>query len=470
MKIDFRDVLAHSPNPYVILDPSLTIIWANNAYLGVTGRSLDEIESRGIFEAFPSEGESYRQLKSSFDRVLATAEPDEIAHIPYSIPNSEGGFDTHIWSATHTPFLDENGAVEYILQHTVQITGMEQTGSERDAASVVRRAEAVEQRYQGATKELERFRALLEQAPGFVAVLGGRNHRFVMANAAYRRLIGQREIIGQTVAEALPEVVDQGFVEILDEVLKTGEPYLGQRELVQLKSGDDGALQSLYLEFIFQPIHMQDGFRGVFVQGHDVTEEVEAEDHQRVLINELNHRVKNTLAVVQGLAQQSFRSKDTETGLDVFTERLSALASAHNLLTERNWQSADLATIVRGSLEATAGSNSNRYSLTGPPVILDPQAAVALSMVVHELCTNALKYGALSNDTGQIEIRWDAEVAAGENRLIFDWQEGGGPDVAEPKTGGFGTRLIRRGLGNPNGKTTIEYRTSGLHCRIESPV
>lgn len=470
MSINFQRVLAHSPNPYVILDPSLTILWANNAYLAVTGRKLGEIEGKGMFEAFPSEGESHRQLKSSFERVLATGEPDEIAHIPYQIPNAEGGYDTHVWSATHVPFLDGEGAVEYILQHTVQITGMEESGFERDAAGVARRAEAVEQRYQGATKQLERFRALLEQAPGFVAVVSGRSHRFIMANAAYRQLVGQRELVGKTVAEALPEIIDQGFVTLLDKVLEEDRPYFGKKERVLLKTRDSDELEARFLEFIYQPIHGAEGFHGVLVQGHDVTEEVAFEEHQRILINELNHRVKNTLAVVQGLAQQSFRNDDGARGLEVFTDRISALASAHNLLTERSWESADLRTIVEGSLEATAGLDFARYSLEGPSVVLDPQAAVALSMVVHELSTNALKYGALSNEEGTINISWTTEDAGKDTSLIIDWEERGGPVVHEPSKGGFGTRLIKRGFGNPRSCTQIDYRRSGLHCRIEGKI
>ena len=470
MSIDFEKVLAHSPNPYVVLDPSLTIIWANNAYLAVTGREWSEIEGKEMFQAFPSEGESYRQLKSSFDRVLATGETDEIAHIPYEIPNSNGGFDTHVWSATHTPFTDKDGRVEYILQHTVQITGMEHTGSERDAAGVVRRAEAVEQRFQGATKELERFRTMLEQAPGFVAVLGGRNHRFIMANASYRELVGKRDLTGKTVAEALPEVVEQGFIDLLDEVLATDRPYFGKKEKVLLKTGDSEELQPRFLEFIYQPIHGADGFEGVLVQGHDVTEEVAFEEHQRILINELNHRVKNTLAVVQGLAQQSFRNGKGSQGMDVFSDRIAALASAHNLLTERSWESADLKSIIEGSLEATAGIETDRYALDGPGVTLEPQAAVALAMVVHELSTNALKYGAFSNDTGTVDIDWSVERLGEKMRLAIDWKERGGPDVTIPENSGFGMRLIKRGLGNSDSQTTIEYDQSGLHCRIAGDI
>lgn len=470
MNIDFQKVLAHSPNPYVIVDPALTIVWANDAYLRVTGREWDDISGREMFDAFPSEGESYRQLKTSFARVLETGEADEIAHIRYDIPNGNGGFDVHIWSATHTPFLSEDGQVEYILQHTVRITDFESGDTGRDAAGVMRRAEVVEKRYQGASRELDRFRSLFEQAPGFVAVLNGNNHRFLMANAAYRHLVGQRELVGRTVEEALPEVVDQGFVRLLDHVLEKGEPYFGKKERVLLSTGDGDQLEARYLEFIYQPIRGKDGFEGVLVQGHDVTEEVAFEDHQRILINELNHRVKNTLAVVQGLAQQSFRTGLEDPALGVFTNRLAALASAHNLLTERSWESADLETIVSSSLEATAGTDSSRYSLSGPPVVLQPQAAVTLSMVIHELCTNALKYGALSNDNGIIEIEWSIRTQGENSVLVLDWTERGGPKVGEPERRGFGSRLIERGLSGPDGRAELDFKPEGLHCRIEGRV
>ena len=237
--IDFKLVLAHSPNPYLLLDHELNIRWANDTYLKLMDRERDDIVGRHVFDAFPSEGESRQQLQTSFDRVLETGEPDEIAHIKYDIPNASGGMDAHIWSTTQVPILDDGGAVEYILQHPIQITKIEQ----RDTAGVVRRAEAVEERWRGASKELDRLRALLEQAPGFVAVLAGPEHRFVMSNAAYRRLIGERELEGKSVAEALPEIAEQGFVEVLDRVMSTGEPYFGRREKILLKSSDDNELR-----------------------------------------------------------------------------------------------------------------------------------------------------------------------------------------------------------------------------------
>ena len=461
--IDFKLVLAHSPNPYLLLDHELNIRWANDTYLELMDRERDDIVGRHVFDAFPNEGESRQQLQASFDRVLETGEPDEIAHIKYDIPNASGGMDAHIWSTTQVPILDDGGAVEYILQHPIQITKIEQ----RDTAGVVRRAEAVEERWRGASKELDRLRALLEQAPGFVAVLAGPEHRFVMSNAAYRRLIGERELEGKSVAEALPEIAEQGFVEVLDRVMSTGEPYFGRREKILLKSSDDDELRERHLEFIFQPIRGPDRFEGVLVQGYDVTEEVVAEESQRILINELNHRVKNTLAVVQGLAQQSFRGDKQNPQLDIFVERLAALASAHSLLTERRWESADLATIVRGALEATAGTRQSRYTLDGPDIRLEPQPAVALAMVIHELCTNAVKYGAFSTEGGSVDIHWSLEQDTDGSRLVLDWGETGGPTVAKPDRTGFGSRLIKRGLGTPGSRTEIDYAPAGLHCRLE---
>ncbi len=129
--IDFRRVLEHSPNPYLLLDAELRISWANHAYLAAVGRELDDIAGSHVFDAFPGAGESHHLIESSFERVLETGEPDEIAHLKYDIPNASGGMDAHIWSTTQVPILDDSGAVRYILQHPVQITKIEQRDTAR---------------------------------------------------------------------------------------------------------------------------------------------------------------------------------------------------------------------------------------------------------------------------------------------------------------------------------------------------
>lgn len=466
--IDFRDMMESSPNPYMVVDRDYRIVWANEAYLRATMRAFEEIHGLELFDAFPPPDQSTRiQLQESIRRAFDTGETDELALIDYAIRGPDGTMSAHSWSATHTPFPDSSGAIRYVLQHTVDITELQTLRRERDAMGVVDRARAVAQRYHDVAQEIAELRGLLEHAPGFLAVLTGPEHRYLFANAAYRRLLGGRAFVGRTVAEAVPEVADQGFIAVLDRVFASGEPYFGKRDKVVFVDADPANPRETYLEFIFQPIRHQHGqISGILIQGHDVTDQVEADERQRLLVNELNHRVKNTLAVVQGLAQQSFGA---EAGgqFAVFSGRLEALANAHTLLTASTWESADLAGLVRGSLEAAAGTAVAQCALSGPAILLPPQLAVAMAMIVHELSTNAIKYGALSNSEGRVTVDWSVVSAEAGERLAMVWQETGGPAVISPLREGFGAKLIRRGLG-AQGRAAIEYRPAGVCCQIEA--
>jgi two-component sensor histidine kinase len=311
---------------------------------------------------------------------------------------------------------------------------------------------------------------MFEQAPGFVAVLSGQDLRFQLANAAYRRLVGGREVIGRPLAEALPEIVEQGFAELLEQVRTTREPYIGRGVSVMLEAEGGGLLEERFLDFIYQPIGDGDGIAsGIFVQGHDVTEQRRAEDHQQLLIHELNHRVKNTLSIVQALAMQSFNDRaEPAAARQAFDARLNALSAAHNLLTTQNWEQARLLDTIRTSVAATAGANIRRVTIEGPDILVAPQTAVSLAMAIHELCTNAIKYGALSNDTGTVDVRWEtARDAEGAIELTIRWNEAGGPPVVEPTRRGFGTRLIERGLSAElRSNVKLDFRPSGLECTI----
>jgi two-component sensor histidine kinase len=470
--LDFAALFARSPNPYVVLDRDLAIVWANDAYLAVTMRQRDDIVGRFIFDAFPTDpaSESFRLLDQSLQRVLASGDADEIAIIRYDIPRPDGTMDVRYWSATHTPLPDASGALSYILQHTVDVTELHNLRRARDEANLLRRASVVQERNLGLAAESRRLLDFFQQAPGFVALLEGPDQRFTMANRAYHALVGRADLIGRPVSDALPEVVEQGFGEILDQVLATGQPFYGRRARVMLQRQLHEPAEQLFLNFIFQPIFSDGGqATGIIIQGYDVTEEVEYEQRQTLLIGELNHRVKNTLAIVQGLAGQSFRGvAGAEQAQAIFSARLKALAAAHTLLTEAQWGNASLADIVLRSCEATTGEGVARISLSGPDVSLPPQTAVSLAMIVHELCTNALKYGALSNDEGQIAITWSISQAPAP-MLQFDWRELGGPVAAPPSRRGFGTRLIERGLSaDAEGGVQLSYASGGLTCSIRT--
>ena len=189
----------------------------------------------------------------------------------------------------------------------------------------------------------------------------------------------------------------------------------------------------------------------------------------QTLINELNHRVKNTLATVQSISAQTLRTAVTpQDAREALDDRLMALSRAHNVLIRRSWQSADLHEIVTEALAAYRDGGGARIKIAGPVVVLPPQVALALSMALHELATNALKYGALSSRSGTVGVAWALEDGG---RLNLVWTEQNGPPVQTPTRQGFGTRLINRSLAAElGGAVTIDFATTGVICSIQAVI
>ena len=187
------------------------------------------------------------------------------------------------------------------------------------------------------------------------------------------------------------------------------------------------------------------------------------ERHQNLLLDELNHRVKNTLATVQAMAIQTMKGVDPG-ARDAFLARLFALSSQHDLLTMDNWEGASLEGVVRRALRPWREDEHARFKIEGPPVHLSPKRALALGMAFHELATNAAKYGALSNATGSVHVHW--AILPDGRTLAFSWEEGGGPPVAPPGKRGFGLRLIEHGMERElSGKVRLEFQREGLVCK-----
>lgn len=212
------------------------------------------------------------------------------------------------------------------------------------------------------------------------------------------------------------------------------------------------------------------GVRCILATSVDVTErreaEQRAEQHRRLLLDELNHRVKNTLATVQSIARQTLRMAETPADFIAgFSARLMALARAHDLLTRREWQAVSLSDLVRRTV---APYGISRIAISGEAFDLPPNTAVVLNMVLHELATNAAKYGALSKDEGVLDIKWTIDRTLGaEPRLSLDWTERGGPTPTRTRTG-FGTRLIERSLAAElGGAATLDFNPEGLRCSMQ---
>ncbi|WMT92594.1 PAS domain S-box protein [Pelagibacterium sp. H642] len=195
----------------------------------------------------------------------------------------------------------------------------------------------------------------------------------------------------------------------------------------------------------------------------DITERKKADEHRQLLINELNHRVKNTLAAVQSIAFQTLDRKGHKE--KQFEARLLSLARTHDVLTKRNWEFAHFSEIVELAIAPSGGVNGGRFNLSGPEIELPPRAALSLALALHELSTNAMKYGALSNDQGIVEIDW-SQIDGGE-RFQLTWVERGGPPVARPEHRGFGSRLLERSLQAEIGASVqLNYDTAGVTCEI----
>jgi PAS domain S-box-containing protein len=209
------------------------------------------------------------------------------------------------------------------------------------------------------------------------------------------------------------------------------------------------------------------GFRGYAGMAADVTETRIAEKRQKLLIRELNHRVKNTLATVQSLIRHTLRNAETPREVeDLLTERLLALSAAHDVLTKESWVGARLANVAEGALKPYL--EMGRIEASGPDVRIAPDVAVALSMALHELCTNAVKHGALSLDAGRVRLHWHR---AEDDAVRLEWRETGGPKLTPPRRTGFGSRLLGRALAGELGRPAeLVYAPDGLVCRIRVPV
>jgi PAS domain S-box-containing protein len=209
-----------------------------------------------------------------------------------------------------------------------------------------------------------------------------------------------------------------------------------------------------------------DGYVGMAV---DMSEVHAGEERQRLLINELNHRVKNTLATVQSIARQTLRDGvPSDVGRAHFTERLLALSTVHDVLTRENWESVELAHIAAEAVRPYDEPEAPHISIEGPAVRLTPTTALALSMAFHELATNATKYGALSVPQGRVKLSW----SSGSGGLVqIVWRETGGPRVTAPIAKGFGSRLLGQGLAAEIGRPAeLVYEAAGLVCTLTAPL
>ena len=286
--------------------------------------------------------------------------------------------------------------------------------------------------------------------------------RYTQMNGATVRMMGERAKIGLRDNEIYPDGRWEAIVE--NDRLAVISP-----DGLTFEETSTDPISGASLMFLTSKTPLRDehgAVIGVVGMSKDISERKRAEDLQQLLLNELNHRVKNTLAVLHAIVLQTFRDADPATHR-VFEGRLAALSKGHNILTLSKWKGAPMAAVVDAALSAQCGDDQTLCRRSGPDIDLSPQVALALTMTLHELCTNAIKYGALSAPGGTIDLSWALEGVDADESLSIDWRERGGPAVSEPQRIGFGTKMIQRGLAaDPNGSVVIKYPRKGLTCEM----
>ena len=285
-------------------------------------------------------------------------------------------------------------------------------------------------------------------------------------NAGAERIFGYAaaEMVGQHITKIIPSELYDEETRIISK-LKAGE-RLEHFETVRVAK--DG--RRIDLSITVSPMRDSAGrIIGASKVARDITERRRAEETQRLLLDELNHRIKNTLATVQAIATQTLRRATSPSDfVESFNGRIKSLARAHALLSGGSFQRAEITDLVREQL-LLGGEQDRRISWSGPTVTLDAQPALHLALVLHELGTNARKHGALSIPQGRVAVRWQVQSHNGRT-LQLNWREAGGPPVSAPKSQGFGSVLIEQSLRAHDGEAKVTYAEGGLTCQISLPL
>jgi PAS domain S-box-containing protein len=343
------------------------------------------------------------------------------------------------------------------------------TGATLAAAFSLRDIREQKRREQALLDSEARMQAILDSAVDGIITI---NERGIIegVNPAARRIFdyGTEELLDQNVKMLMPEP----YLSEHDQYLRNYR-HTGQRKIIGIGREvvgrrKDGSVFPLELSVGEVSLGDRRLFTGII---RDITDRKQAEQHRKLLVAELSHRVKNTLAVVISVAQQTFRlGQSTVDACASFEGRLQALAQTHSRLADSNWAGAPLRTVVEDEVAHYFDSGGSNIRMSGPDVVLTPKCALSLGMALHELATNSAKYGALSLKEGTVTIGWDW-VKPEKSQLRVRWIEQGGPDVMPPKRRGFGRFLLENGLAHELcGKVHLDFAREGLRCTIVFPI
>ncbi|MEH3104631.1 MAG: PAS domain-containing protein [Sphingomonas phyllosphaerae] len=460
----FLAAVTHSITPMVVSDPRLPdnpLIFVNHAFEALTGFTASEVIGRNCrFMQGPlTEEADIRRLRAAIAR-RERIDIDLLNH------RRDG---TPFWNRLMVaPVFDPAGELRYFVATQLDVTierhRLRQLQEDRDAlnAEVERREAALVEREARLAMALKAgglgtwSLALpdlhLTVSPAYLDIFGqSAGEPFSFAD--FERRLHPEDY--QRVCAALTETVENGASYDIEYRVLTPA---GEQRWVHAQ----GALQR---RADGSPLVLSGFSSNISVRKF-------AEEHRAVLARELTHRVKNTLATVGAVVSQTLRDAGSlDEGRRAVAGRIASLGTAHELLVRDEVEGAAISEIVERVLAPFIDSGGSRFSIEGPSIRLSPEITLALSMALHELATNAIKYGALSVPDGSVQIRWALADCAGQRRFRFSWIERDGPVVEPPTRTGFGTRMIERVLaGHVSGKAAMSYPPSGARFEIEAPV
>jgi PAS domain S-box-containing protein len=378
------------------------------------------------------------------------------------------------WLETREPTPDEIAVMAALAG--CMATALENIQLMESLREEVQRAEdharEAEQRRQDrqVADEQIRFQARLLDAVEEAVIATDLDGKVLYWNRFAEELYGwpSDEAVGRNIMELNGAPESEADARGIMEALQSGESWSGE---MVLSRRDKSKFTALVTD---SPIRDASGrLVGVVGASRDNSERRRAQEHQQLLINELNHRVKNSLAIVQSIAAQSLRGdRPLAVARADFDARLMALSNTHMMMTEAGWRPVAVVELLKRTLEPFGyGRDQQRFRIDGPTLALGPRTAVAFALAIHELATNAVKYGALSNASGVVSVSWEIAYVDGAARVRAEWRESGGPPVTPPARRGFGSRLIERGLASEvDGAVNMRFPSEGVVCTMDAPL
>jgi PAS domain S-box-containing protein len=449
------DILEMLPIATLVCAADGTILQFNRRAIDIWGRAPEPGQNHRDFVTgvrfFAADG---TPLASSLvERVLTTGEPVRDAEL--RIERADG---SEVYVAINVdPLRNARGDMVGVINCFLDIT-------ERR-----RMVAALEESRRVAREQEQRLAATYEHAAIGITEIAP-DGRLLRVNEATCAILGRtrEDLLSITLfTHTHPDDTDPDREAFRKQVAGELEFYSTEKRLVR----PDG--REVWVSVRSSPVRAASGELLYVVRVvQDISERKIAERRQKLLIDELNHRVKNTLATVQSLAAQTARAAPSPPLFrERFEGRLAALSKAHDQLTVRHWENAELRDLLTASLAPYAATGSYRIVLRGEDLVLRPRAVLTLAMVFHELTTNAAKYGALSVPGGRVEIGWRPVEEHGSTQLRIDWTEQDGPPVKPPQRRGFGSRLIEGSIAAElGGDARLTYAPAGLTCVMTMPM